>query len=407
MEAKRLTMASVRRIVPRAKRYEKPDAECPGLYLVVQPSGVKSWVVRFRLHGRSVKQTLGRLEHFDPSEARELARRSIRTAKRGDDPRAAVEDTVGKAVETYLAEVATKRRSHKEIRRLFETEVLPQWRDRPAASIGSRDCRRLVEGVRAKKGNSRASKLHSYLRRFFVIAADRGAVPTNPMRDLIRPELPPARDRVLSDPELALVWRAAARTEGPFGRAVQLLTLTASRRDEVMSLRWREVEDLDGKEPAILLPGERTKNGRPHLLPLSPAAVDLVRGTPRLAYADERGRKRDSEFVFTTSGASPFSGFSKSKARLDAMMAAIAAEDAAKSGRDGVETEPWRLHDLRRTAATRMADLGVPPHVVEAALNHVSGAKAGVAGVYNRSLYAKEKREALDLWASHVERLVS
>lgn len=400
--AKRLTHAGALRTGPRKKRFERPDPECPGLYLVVQPSGVKSWVVRYRLHGRPVKHTIGRLEHYDLAEARDAARTAQKLAHRGEDPRAVVDSTVGRAVEEYLAKIATTRRSHKEIARLFEVDVLPQWRDRPIAGISRHDCRRLIERVRARAGQSRASKLHSYLRRFFVIAADSGLVPVNPMRELRRPELPPSRERELSDNELRLVWQAAEKTEAPFGPAVRLLILTATRRDEVMSLRWSEVENLAGGEPSILLPGERTKNGRPHLLPLSDAAADLLRKTERLVYLDAKGKRSESEFVFTTKGSSPFSGFSKAKARLDEKIAALAREEAEERGGDPVEVAPWRLHDLRRTAATRMGDLGVLPHVVEAALNHVSGFRAGVAGTYNRSKYAKEKRAALDLWAEHV-----
>ena len=146
-------------------------------------------------------------------------------------------------------------------------------------------------------------------------------------------------------------------------------------------MRWSEI---DHAKSLIALSGERTKNGRPHDVPLSPAAVTIMERQPRRV-----GR----ELVFGER-AGPFQGWSKAKAALDKAI----AKNSAENGR----VAPWRLHDVRRTVATRMADLGIQPHVVEAVLNHVSGHKAGVAGIYNRSVYAAEKRAALDIWGNLV-----
>jgi integrase len=161
---------------------------------------------------------------------------------------------------------------------------------------------------------------------------------------------------------------------------VKLLALTGQRRDEIGSLRWQEI-DFD--KAVIALPPERTKNSRPHDVPLSDAALVILKGRPRLV---------DREYVFTT-GANGFRGWSNYKTLLDSRVGAIA---------------PWRLHDLRRTVSTRMHDeLGILPHIVEAVLNHVSGHKAGVAGTYNRAFYAKEKAIALARWAEHLASIVS
>jgi integrase len=180
-----------------------------------------------------------------------------------------------------------------------------------------------------------------------------------------------ARDRVLTDKELATVWNGLP--ENGYGRIVRLLILTGCRRDEIGSLRWPEINE---ESRLIALPGERTKNGRPHDVPLSKAALEILNSIPRRVNRD---------FVFGE-GKGGFSGWSKAKASLDAQLGLKA----------------WRLHDLRRTASTRMADLGVQPHIIEAVLNHVSGHKAGVAGVYNRSTYANEKRTALDALSNYV-----
>jgi integrase len=186
-----------------------------------------------------------------------------------------------------------------------------------------------------------------------------------------RPSRVKARDRVLTDKELATVWNGVL--ENDYGRIVRLLVLTGCRRDEIGSLRWSEVNE---EARLIVLPGERTKNGRTHDVPLSKVAMEIIESIPRRVNRD---------FVFGE-GKGGFSGWSKAKATLDAQLG----------------LEPWRLHDLRRTASTRMADAGVQPHIIEAVINHVSGHKAGVAGVYNRSTYENEKRSALNALSNYV-----
>ena len=195
-----------------------------------------------------------------------------------------------------------------------------------------------------------------------------------------------SRDRVLSDEELALVRQQAG--PGDFGACVRLLILTAARREEVGGLRWSEIDGETWR-----LPAERSKNHRAHELHLTPLARRIIGELPRL--------DSDRDLLFG-SGVGGFSGWSKAKRLLDARMVAALR---AKHGRKA-KLEPWRLHDLRRTAATRMVDIGVQPFVVEAVLNHLSGHKAGVAGIYNRSLYLPEKRAALERWADHVEKIV-
>jgi integrase len=183
-----------------------------------------------------------------------------------------------------------------------------------------------------------------------------------------------SRDRVLSDQELRAIWLASG--DDDYGNIVKLLILTAARRDEIAHLQWSEVAD-----DAINLPGSRTKNKRNHLIPLSDPARAIIAGI--------ESNKRVHVFGRDDSG---FHGWSKCRYRLD--------------GKLGDSVADWVLHDLRRTAATRMAELGIQPHIVEAVINHVSGHKSGVAGIYNRAVYDKEKREALNLWAEHVMTLV-
>jgi integrase len=196
-----------------------------------------------------------------------------------------------------------------------------------------------------------------------------------------------ARDRVLSPPELSAIWQQAG--DGDFAAIVKLLILTGQRREEVGGMLWSEV-DLDGSIWRIL--AERTKNGLRHEVPLSQPAVAILRA---------RAEHERRDLVFGA-GAGPFQGWSNAKGALDERVLARLRKNDKKA-----TLPPWRLHDIRRTVATRLADLGVLPHVVEAVLNHASGHKAGVAGVYNRAAYAAEKRMALDLWAEHIAEAVT
>jgi integrase len=184
-----------------------------------------------------------------------------------------------------------------------------------------------------------------------------------------------ARDRVLSDGELRAIWTACP--DDDYGAILKLLMLTAQRANEIAELRWDEVHDEQ-----IVLPAERTKNKRPQIIPLSEPAKAILGGF-------ERGDRTHVFGRFDTG----FQGWHVAKRTLDSRIA-------------GKPLAYWTPHDLRRTAATRMAELGVQPHIIEAVLNHVSGHKGGVAGIYNRATYDKEKREALNLWAEHVMALV-
>jgi integrase len=235
-----------------------------------------------------------------------------------------------------------------------------------------------LDEIAKGRGPIAANRCRATLSAFFVWAIKRRHVGANPVVATDKRK-EASRERVLSDAELAAVWLACPDSD--YGRIVRLLMLTGQRREEIGGLRRSEItESLDGA--LIALPGTRTKNGRPHDLPLSATALKILNAIPMRA-----GR----ECVFGE-GEGGFAGWSRAKVSLD---------EKAKL------KEEWTLHDLRRTAATRMSDLGVQPHIVEAVLNHVSGHKAGVAGIYNRSAYRKEKREALDLWANHLRVIVA
>jgi integrase len=210
-----------------------------------------------------------------------------------------------------------------------------------------------------------------------------------------------SRDRVLSDAEIKGAWEAFEAVGWPFGPLAKLLLLTGARRDEVANAKWSEI-DLGKKIWTIAK--ERSKNGMAHEIPLSDAVVTILESLPRIG--DGKGA---AVYVFTTTGKTPVSGFSRAKDQFDAAIIAALRAAAVARGDDPEQVkapERWTLHDLRRTAASGMAGLGIAPHVVEAVLNHKSGTIKGVAAVYNRYSYADEKRHALDAWAVQLERLI-
>lgn len=255
--------------------------------------------------------------------------------------------------------------------------VLPRWRDRKIAGISRADVRDLIEGV---EGDVLPSRVLAIVKTIFRYALNRDWIDASPAEGIAKPNADVARDRVLSMDEVATVWNAAGLLGFPFGHYLRTLTLTAQRRTEVAAMRWKDV-DLD--EATWIIPAKETKSARTHLVPLSKPVVELLREVPRLG-----------EYVFTHDGETHISGYAKAKSRLDAF---IAAND--------FKAEPWRLHDLRRSAATHMVRLGVSEEVVGRVLNHA--AKGVTAKVYALHTYAPEKRSALDRWAAEVMRAVS
>jgi len=230
----------------------------------------------------------------------------------------------------------------------------------------------------------------------------RDAVRANPFASLAITKTIAKRERVLSDVELAEIWHAAADAVQPYGTIVRLLILTGQRRGEVGGMRWDEISD---NLATWSLPGERTKNGAPHAVPLSALVRDILE---RLLLGHGSAVKRAIEelraaqaLVLPGARGTPFAGWSKCKAVLDKAIIER-RKDAAATGTKPTPLPPWSLHDLRRTVATGLQRLGVRLEVTEAVLNHISGSRGGIAGVYQRHDWASEKRAALGAWAAHV-----
>jgi integrase len=385
----RLTQLAVEKVRPvSGRRLEIHDgpAGVPGLALRVTDRGVRSYTLMYRVSGRQRRLTLGRHPVMSLTDARLRAREALQLVERGIDPAASraeerrerERNTVRVVAEEYIARHLRKNtRRWRDAERMLQGAVLPSWGDRPAKAISRRDVLDLVDDI-ADRAPVMANRVLSMVRRLFAWGIARGIVDTNPADGVRPPHRENARDRVLTDPELAAIWRACVGLGFPFGSIVRLLALTGQRRSEVAAMRWSQV-DLDRR--LWTLPPESTKSARAHVVPLSEAASAILKALPRLA----------GELVFPARiGSGPASGFSAAKLRLDAL-----------SGVAG-----WRLHDLRRTAASGMARLGHPPHVVSAILNHAPGATLGpVSAIYNRHLYLDERHRALEAWARHVEQI--
>lgn len=383
-----LTDLAIRKLAAEpGRRYEVFDAKLPAFAVRVFPSGVKSFVVFVRAGGRLQRITLGRFPMLGLKEARQRATEALGRAARGEAPQvegpAAGNPTRFGAVAEEFVRLYCGRHNRestaRETERLLKANFVEPWGERNIGAIGRGDVVELLDRIVERGGPSAANHALAAVRKLFNWCLERGLVEASPCSNIKRPGTIKTRERALSDTELAAVWGASVAIGFPYQQLVRLLILTAQRRGEVTGLLWPEV---DLEQRLWTIPGGRTKNKRQHVVPLSPQVVAVIDGLPHLH--DTR--------VFPARGNddAAFSGFSKMKRQLDAI--------------SGV-TE-WTLHDLRRTAATGMARLGVAPHVVERVLNHVSGTFGGVAGIYNRFEYLSEMRTALELWARHVDGLV-
>src|SRR5262249_41899005 len=261
---------------------------------------------------------------------------------------------------------------------IFNSIVLPAWGGRAVARLRRRDVIELVESIVVDGRGYRANRTLAALSKFFNWLVARDALAFSPVTGVEPPHKEEVRERVLSDAELRAVWLACEH-DGALGQAIRMLILTGARRNEVGRMEWSEIDDR-----IWTLPAERSKNGCKHEVPLSPQAWALIEARPRFA---------GCSYVFSTDGKGPVNSWGKVKRRI--------------STRTEIAAETWRLHDLRRTAATGMQKLGVQVPVIEKALNHQSGVFRGVAGIYPRHDYADDIRIALQRWADRVDEIVS
>ncbi|GGC26963.1 integrase [Novosphingobium marinum] len=410
------------------------DTAVKGFGLLVLPSGHKSYVYQYRLGGRAGRTrryTIGKHgDPWTPDQAREFAKDLAEAVRKGIDPldekrakidearaaRVAEEEEALRLKELSFDAVAdqflksglspgTREGTVAGYRSALTNHCAPVFEEKPLPEISRRDVIKVLDAIPAEQQSVRRMAF-AVMRLFFAWALSRDIIERSPLDGVKAPEPVKARDRILSDDELALALRGAALLSQPFGSFVELLVSTGQRRSEVAGLQWSE---LDRAAAEWTLPASRSKNGVPSVVPLNSRSVAIL---DRIAGVEDAEKPQwpRTGLLFTTTGKTPISGFSRAKAQLDAKMLEIARQDAEEAGDDpdAVTLAPWRFHDARRTFATAMQRLGVRFEVTEALLNHVSGAsRSGVAAVYQRHDWKVEKRAAIEAWATFCDKLLA
>jgi integrase len=383
--AKALTDIAIQNLKPRAVRYEAPDSGARGLRVVVQPSGRKSFAVRYRnAAGRARKLTLP--TGITLAAARKLTADALLEVAQGRDPgtakraarqtaRATVDDTIERLVAQYIEQHVrrkTRPNSARATEGIFANIVLPAWGKRLVHDITRRDVIDLIESIAGDRPIA-ANRTKAALSKFFNWLATRDVIAASPCAGVPAPSREQARSRVLSDDELRRLWLVAETLGGRVGAYIKLLILTCQRRSEISGLLFREV---DGN--LLTIGAERMKGRIAHIVPLSSQAAAIIASMPS-------GRPNDAVLALSEN-------FTRLKRALDAHMG---------------ETPHWVLHDIRRTVASGMAKIGIAIPVIERLLAHRSGTFKGVVGTYQRHSFLPEMGAAVQRWADHVERLVS
>ena len=363
------------------------DAGCPGFGVKVTPKGRKVFVVLYRTGGagsRLRKYTIGVFGRITLHQARVAAQRVFAAKLEGRDPaaekrtakRRVEADRVDELLEAFIAQHVSQNRSAADISRLLRREIGKAWGHKSIHEINKRDIVELISMIEQRGSPVAANKTLKTIKTFFRWCVGRAVLDQSPADGVPLPAKEVARDRVLTDLELAQVILAARAMGGPYGAIVELLALTGQRREEVAGSTW---DEFDLEQRVWTLPKARTKNEKQHTVHLSDKAIAILKRV-----------KKQEPFVFSVHGTKPFRNFAFAKRGLDDM--------------SGVQN--WRLHDLRRTCVSGMARLGIPPHVADKILNHQSGTISGVAAVYQRHDFLAERNDALERWGAHVAKIM-
>jgi integrase len=357
------------------------DGEQRGLGVRVTAGGGKTYLAQYSWHGQKRRIPLGSCSGVSLAKARKAVCGIMGDVARGIDPATERKKKAAGEALTLRALLSDWQALHLASRRpKYAAEAVralrnafPRYLDLPASNLSRAVVVKTFDAMARRGSVAMAARTAAYGKAAYGWAVKRGGLATNPFASL--PVTPTERrERVLTDDELAAIWRATDGP-GPFNGIVRMLVLTGQRREEAAGMTWAE---LSGDFSTWIIPASRAKNGATHIVPLSEPAQDLLRTAPKFG-----------ELVFPGLRG-PFNGWSKAKAALD--------------GKSGVKD--WRLHDLRRTMATGLQRLGVRLEVTEQVLNHVSGSRAGIVGVYQRHDFALEKRAAMEAWGAHVQAIV-
>jgi len=388
--AVKLTNKIAREIEPEKSEIIVFDDDVPGFGVRIRKGGSRVWVFQYKAGGRQGRRfTIGKVSAVDVTKARDTAKDMHAKVRLGGDPVGERAQSIVQASETfrsvvdqYLAHQRTQRRprAYDNCQRHLLKYAKP-LHGVALAKVDRRAIAALLTQIGTSAGHTTSNRVRTSMGAFFSWAIRQGLTDTNPALNTNRYD-EKSRSRVLSDNEVRAIWNAAPMNS-QYGVVLKLLLLTGQRRSEIGDLKWSEIDFAKG---VIMLPANRVKNGEPHTIPMARQVRDLLAVQVRTG--------RDAVFGGGRGSGGRGNGYTKWSEPKRALDKAL-----------GIA--PWVIHDLRRTAATGMAEkLKVPPHIIEAVLNHTGGAKAGVAGIYNRAVYAPEKAEALRQWADHVTSIV-
>jgi len=386
MTVRKLTEAGIAKLKPPSSgRLDIADTVTTGLALRVMSSGVKSWCFIYRFGGKQRRMTIGRYPDIDLMKARQIVRSGKENLALGNDPFTMREEkifaqinkaeqgiTIKELSEEFIELYAKKyHRRWKDTERWFEKHILPALGDKPVREVRRRDVIRLIDQLKAAKRPSAANHVLANLRKMYNWSIERDIAEFNPCSHISKPVPIKERERVFTKAEIKSFWEACNEIGYPYGQLCQILLLTGQRCNEIATIKKSYI-DFD--EKVIRIPAENVKAKRTQDVPLSDFTLNILKSLP--------GFK--GPYVFTTChGKKSVAGFGKMKHTF----------------KKHFKAENWRYHDLRRCAATNMAELGVPLHTISRVLNHAEG---GVTKIYARHSYLPEKRQALNLWAQHV-----
>ena len=382
---------------PKSKRVEKFDSGADGLALRITDRGTKTWNICYHFPNaegvlKHHRVTLGQWPAVGLAQAREEARMVKAEVRSGIDPRARragahvaakaeaqaeARKTFRAIAENYINRECSRLKRGREYEAAIRRELLPKWGVRPIADLRRLHLIELTDALLDAGKPMAAYRVYEIAKRILNWAVERGEIEASPFATMKPPAPKVMRDRVLKPDEIKPVWKAWGTMDYPYGPLGKLLLMTAQRLNEVAQMQWCEID----RDSALwVMPADRTKSGRETEVPLSSLALEILDDLPRFA---------DGDYVFTTTGGRrPVSGFNKMKTRTDDL-----------SGVTG-----WRLHDLRRTARTGLAEIGIPEIIAEMVMNHAP--RNALAKIYNRHEYAAEKRDALERWANRLREII-
>lgn len=381
------TARGIAGIKPPAKgRIEYWDSGIPGFGMRVSATGVKTWITMYRHNGRKRRHTLGVYPAMTLADANEKARHSLNMAANGNDPAAEktsarLADTFGELADEYMTWHAKQKKKRWEFdQRMLNSDLLPKWKNIKAKDIARRDVIRVLDEIMARGAPIQANRVLTLVRKVFNFAIARDIVQFNPCQAVPLPAKPKTRDRVLSAEEIRKVWASAEQDDPLIAAMLKLRLLTAQRGGEIEAMSW---DDIDFEAAIWTIPGDLAKNGLAHRVPLSFQSLELLRQL--------NSTRASSRWVFP----SPL-GPDKHIENIQKAIQRVRAREECQVDFVG--------HDLRRTAASNMASMGIPRLVISKVLNHV---EQGVTAVYDRHSYDREKREALEAWSKRLEAILA